>query len=416
MHYPKNKSLFFRSGKINLANFVGNFFFTASLLPWVSFGLNNHDSQPWPFIFCLTFLLLLSPKIRLPPYSVIIIFLVIFGLIFTTGRTETINSFDLFRAIIGYLSVPLFYIAFYNYYTRYDFPIKLFFAINFLWLVMGLIEFFLPEIGGLFASNRTTLDRGVTSLAPEPTFFAMYLFFSSWILIEVRNKIDHFRKYIFLMLCLNFLGVVFLAKSSMILLFYILVLFAFLLAYLPAFRISKKFILIFIIIVALIFIILLVGYFFLIDSRLYRLSVLLFSGYSFFDLAISDASINQRIESIYFSIRGSFSNYLFPGGLDTFITTRDSLLSNTGHYFWYLSSSNKIMSWIGSFVYELGFFGVLSIAAFFAAVYRKFRGSICYFFVLFFILLSAIPIAFPLLPMLLAVLVSKKLNERKVFC
>jgi uncharacterized membrane protein len=66
------------------------------------------------------------------------------------------------------------------------------------------------------------------------------------------------------------------------------------------------------------------------------------------------------------------------------------------------------MSLIVSIMYELGIFGIVIIALFFKAMYRNFRGSLFYFVALFVILFSAIPVSFPLITMLFALLVYKK--------
>ena len=110
-------------------NFFGNIFFALALIPWVNFGLNDLDSQPWSFIFSIIFLFSLK-KIILPKHSIDILILIIFGLLFTTAMTNTIN-FNVPRAVVSYLTIPLMYIAFYNYFVRYGFPLKLFIIFNF---------------------------------------------------------------------------------------------------------------------------------------------------------------------------------------------------------------------------------------------------------------------------------------------
>jgi len=140
---------------------------------------------------------------------------------------------------------------------------------------------------------------------------------------------------------------------------------------------------------------------FLIDQVVNYLSIV--------EIIMLDASINSRVESVYFSIIGSFKNYLLPGGIDTFIEMRSEILDSTENSIFYNRyHSNKIMSWIGSIIYEMGIFGIMIIIFFFKAIYRNFRGSLFYFATLFLILLSAIPVAFPLIPMLFSLLVYNK--------
>ena len=123
-----------------------------------------------------------------------------------------------------------------------------------------------------------------------------------------------------------------------------------------------------------------------------------------------DDSINSRIESVFFSVIGSLNNFLIPGGFDTFIDTRKDLLETYNLYNFLLNKveSNKIMSWVGSILYGLGIFGLLSIILFYKAIYQSFRGSSLYYGLIFLILLSAVPVAFPLIPMMFALMVFNK--------
>ena len=220
------KKLSLLQSNIEFSNkFFGNTLIIFALIPWVSFGLNNLDSQPWTFITAIIFCLFIK-RIIFPKYSKKIFILVILGLIYATSITSSMDI-SIIRGFINYLSLPLLYVAFYNYFIRYGVPIKLFIILNFLWIFFGFIELFFPEIMSLLFKMRTTPSRGVTSLAPEATFFAIYLFFSSLLLFELKNLVNN--KKFFILLIINFLAVLFLAKSSMVVLFYVISLFSFIL-------------------------------------------------------------------------------------------------------------------------------------------------------------------------------------------
>ena len=60
--------------KINLVKIVGILFFIFACIPWVNFGLNDYDSQPWAFILSCIFLLLISNKIFIPKNFIPIFF------------------------------------------------------------------------------------------------------------------------------------------------------------------------------------------------------------------------------------------------------------------------------------------------------------------------------------------------------
>jgi len=408
-----NKSLYSISKiRNNIIKTVATFFFIFSLIPWVNFGLNDLDSQPWSFIFAIFFLACLK-KVTLPAYSSKIFIITIIGLCFTFIRTNSIDIFNLLRTTISYLSLPILYISFYNYFIRYNFPLKLFVILNFLWIGFGFLQLFFPKIINFIVNSRNLDEiRGVSSLAPEPTFFAIYLFFSSWILIEVKNLV--ISNNIKMLLFINFLTVTFLAKSSMVFLFYIIVTSLFIILYFFYFfidlKFSKKSMLSFIIYFIMLFIALKLFKNLLQDSRLiFLINQIVNSPLSILEIIKTDASINSRIESIYFSIIGSFKNYLLPGGIDTIVEMRSKILDSTENsIFFNRYESNKIMSWIGSTIYEMGIFGIIIIIFFFKVIYRNFRGSLFYCATLFLFLLTAIPVAFPLIPMIFSLLVYNK--------
>ena len=112
-----NKDIQFEEtlSKIYLSKVLGVCLFIFSFIPWVNFGLNNLDSQPWSFIFAILFLLGLK-KITLPRYSIHILFLAVIGFCFTYLFTNSIENFYIIRALVNYLSLPLLYIRYYNYF------------------------------------------------------------------------------------------------------------------------------------------------------------------------------------------------------------------------------------------------------------------------------------------------------------
>lgn len=385
--------------------FFGDILIIFALIPWVSFGLNNLDSQPWTFIFAIIFFFVIK-RIIFPKYSKKIIILVILGLIFAISMTNSIDA-SIIRGLINYLSLPLLYVAFYNYFIRYGVPIKLFIVLNFVWIFFGFLELFFPEIMSLLSKMRTGPSRGVTSLAPEATFFGVYLFFSSLLFFELKNLIN--TNKIFILLVINFLAVLFLAKSSMVVIFYVVSLFSFLMFKffdtLRDLKIFKKNIKNYIIWPIIFLTILILFKDSLLGTRLYSLSALLLEK-SIIEIVIMDASLNSRVESVYFSLVGIYKNYFLPGGFDSFIEMRRQIFDTSEtKYFFNRYESNKIMSWIGSIFYELGIFGIMITAFLFKAIHYKSTSSIFYIITLFVILLSAVPVAFPLVPMVIALIV-----------
>lgn len=385
--------------------FIGDILIIFALIPWFSFGLNNLDSQPWTFIFAFFFFFCIK-RVIFPKYSIKIIALVILGLSFAILMTSSLDT-SVIRGLVNYLSLPLLYVAFYNYFIRYGVPIKLFIALNFIWIFFGFIELFFPDIMSLISKIRTSPSRGVTSLAPEATFFAIYLFFSSLIFFELKNLLN--TKKVSILLVINFLAVLFLAKSATVAIFYLISLISFIIFntfyILKDLKIKKKKIKYSIIWLIIILTILILFKDLLIGTRLYSLTKL-FLEKSIMEFVIMDASVNSRVESVYFSLIGTYKNYFLPGGFDSFIEMRRQIFDTSEiKYFFNRYESNKIMSWVGSIFYELGIFGIMITAFLFKAIHNKSKGSIFYIITLFVILLSAVPVAFPLVPMIFALIV-----------
>ena len=383
------------------------------MIPWVNFGLNNYDSQPWTFIFSIIFLTLIV-EVKLPKYSLSIFFFSIFGLIATFFYTNSFESSLALRAIIGYLSLPVLYVAFYNYFIRYGFPIKLFILFNILWISFGFLEFLIPEFIDLISKKRTNAARGVTSLAPEPTFFGVYLFFSSWIIVESKKFIIDSKKKILILI--NIFCIIFLAKSATVAVFLALVVF-FLFIYKILYfsfklSVSKKKLINYIL-----FSVAICSFIFLLrnqlsGARIYSIFIKIIDEKSLLSLLVEDWSINSRVESVYLSVVGTFDNYLIPAGLDSFKYMQLELFENiTSDIFANRYRSMKVSSWNGSLFYELGIFGICIVILFFKAIYRNFNGSVLYFLTLFIILFSAIPIGFTLVPMLFSLMVFNKYNH-----
>lgn len=379
----------------------------AALLPWVSFGLLPLDTQPWSLIAFSVFLMTCSRGLILPrffaPTSAWTIIGILMGLLASTNPL----SFLSMRAVANYASVFIVFLGYYVFIRRYGHPIRIILTINLVWLLAGFVEIFAPELIAVFSPIRTTENRGVTSLAPEPTFFALYLFFSSWLL----SAIYQYRppKRIIILIFVNFSCIVLLAKSTMGLLIIVLSIFVCGIYLLGKTKVNKT--------GAAIFSVTLISFLMMLailptvlpDSRLVqiiqRLSNLEMLGLIFF----FDASMNERLEHVVLPFHGALHNYLVPGGFDTFAQTRSEIIYVYNDFFWYSSGRDKIMSWLGDWVFQLGLFGIVTVFLLFsgAADGRRLRRFELVTIVL--VLLSATPLGFPLPAMLLAQFYSSRI-------
>jgi hypothetical protein len=378
-----------------------------SLTPWANWGTNSLDSQPWPALASALYLFAVRRTATYPVefgsffycYSLTVIIVAFFS----------INSelFLIIRAFAGYFGLMLVFLAFYDILKRYGFQEKLFIFVNLLWLIIAIIEIWLPEFVSSISITRTSAGRGVTSLAPEPTFFAIYLIFSSWLLLVGRDyKVS---KSISIILVANILAIIFLARSSMGLLFLCVagLIYVIYSICVRKIQISSIILVCFALFLSIYFIEI-----FLADTRLLNM-ITLVSGTSFIDVARVDASINARLEHVILPFHAMVENIFLPYGYYGFSETRNLLIQYYDGFFWY-GGGDKIMSWIGSFVFDMGLvglmlvFGFLSLAMNIRGWRRRWEVTL-----LFFYLLAAIPIGFTLVPLLVAAMCFSGLRHER---
>ena len=129
------------------------------------------------------------------------------------------------------------------------------------------------------------------------------------------------------------------------------------------------------------------------------------------ELIFIDGSINDRLLNVIFPYYGFVLNYGMPGGLHSFHDMSIILVEYFDGYFWAGLGSNKILSFIGSFIYELGVIGIISILYIYWFVKDNNNPNRFFELILLFIVLnSAIAVAFSLVPILIAILYYKKSN------
>lgn len=398
--------------KLKSANYIiGSLFIFLSTIPW--FGLPFLDSQPWPILSAVLFLMInvISSigTFKIPKWIILLAGFITFGIIL--GSFVAVDSsFIFYRGIINYFSLVIYFTAFYHYLKRYGFPLSIFMASNIIWLLVGIVQLFSPEFLSSFVANRTTLNRGVTSLAPEPTFFAIYLFFSTWLcLIGAKYKPALGLK---ILLFINVLAILVLAKSSMVVLFLGVVVIFLIIHKMSLNLKSLSFIFALILVV-------LIGYFsiinFMPNTRLGSLVKLLVT-VDPVELVKLDVSINERFASIVIPIQGFFYNFGLPGGFVSFESVAPDIIRSYGDYFESANLELKIMSWNGAVFYELGFVGIIIWIMLFKKLLNATKLRRHELSVLFIILFAAIPLAFPLIPMIFAVFYySDKYALKKIF-
>jgi len=157
------------------------------LFPYISFNLLDTDTQPWSMLVSIFIIIYLSvkKKIRFPKpfrYFGISLIYVLFNLFINLLKNQT-NLSEGLTSLSYYISIPLIIIAVYNINPPKNF-LKFFIIIYSIWLLFGLLQFYIPNITGFIVRRQTEFSggRGVTSLAPEPTWYSrsiiLFLIFS----------------------------------------------------------------------------------------------------------------------------------------------------------------------------------------------------------------------------------------------
>src|SRR5688572_12110138 len=197
---------------LSLQELAGDAFVFVSFFPWVSLGLNTLDSQPWALLLASIFLYV---SVRVPFDARLVRLLLLVPAVLVIGLLDVENlGFRFYRSVYAYSSVPLLIVSYHIYVKRFGVPLTAVKTANVLYLGVAIVQqVFGPTITGDLTAIRTTPDRGMPSLAVEPTYFGIVLLFFSW-LIYVANDYRPRRSDFFLVV-VNVLFIVFVAKSSM---------------------------------------------------------------------------------------------------------------------------------------------------------------------------------------------------------
>lgn len=148
------------------------------------------DTSPYALIIS-TYIFILIKNKSLPYHSYILLFGSFFAfLIIFITHIELLSI----RSFLGYFS--LFIISSSTYFVlkkNNGFNYKLFIFFVYLWFFVGLVQLFIDESFMTFLLDRYRSGggRGVTGLAPEPTYYgtvALFIFFIS-VIINYRVKL-----------------------------------------------------------------------------------------------------------------------------------------------------------------------------------------------------------------------------------
>lgn len=359
-----------------------------SFFSWVSFRLLEMDTQPWPLVALGLIILLYLQNGEIP--KVLWELLIITSLFCCIVLLEYRADFLTFRSLANYLGIFLAFSGYYLYRIKIGSTLKVIYAVNVCWLISGLIQTFLgPEVLDWLVWVRTSPQRGVTGLAPEATYYGVVLFFLSWLIVLEVRKI---RKLSVAFIVINFIFVIFVAKSTTTFLFYISSIPIFLFFGVKTYKGMIGLVGVFCIIV---------GSSFVIVQSLpqFRIADLIVGLWEDPKAVITaDVSVNLRMQHAVLPFYISAIHFGVPQGAHGFSEKRDEVLGPFANLVQAEREvRDKIMSASGTLIFEQGIFVVLLI--YFAWRYlgvrtmpRQQRAHLAVWAMLS---VSAIPVAFP---------------------
>ncbi|WP_429051454.1 hypothetical protein [Aeromonas veronii] len=367
-------------------------FLLFSLFPWVSLRILNLDLQPYFIIFSIIFFILnINQKVP------IVLFFSLFSAALSLVIVFVYGVFDFLaaRAVLSYFSI--FFVSFAYFLVRkkyFNDITSLLFFVNGVWLASGFLQLlFSKDILSFLLAIRTTENRGVTGLAPEPTFYGMYLILLSWLILKTVN-FNFNIKYVRFFLFLNFIFIIFVAKSSMALLVALIMA---LIWFVSAFFSSAKGIMkIAVMGIAFGYLVVSLPAILPDDSRIKKVAETALNGPKLF--FYSDASANERLKNIVYPIQLSLTSSFIPHGFHSFSLDSAKLDREYAGFFWWGEQSNKIMSGWGGMLYELGFLSLPLIMWCILSVYSMNDTKVVLFDLvsMLLVMMTAIPLAIPL--------------------
>lgn len=367
--------------------------------PYIAIINLETDLQPYFLILSVPLLMSFNLKVNR------IILLLFIPLIFSCFLLIFSHSiFTGLRSISGFLNLFITTTIFFQLLKKYNilFILSLKFSI-YIWGLIGLIQYFINREFGTILLSRVSTDesRGVTSLAPEPTFYGLVCLF----LILIISNVNFNNKNIYIFLLL--IQIVFLASSSMT-----IILLFFYMFYFVIFKFNLRYILYSLFIGASFISIL---FYSTIDAssfgRVYNIyQMIIENPISIFSL---DASANDRLSSIYVSIYGFFDNMFLPhpyGSYDSY--QKNILRGNT--FFWWTQDRSRIQSFYGSILFNIGFIGLFIPFVISKLLYKTHnrRDYLVNFFFINTILFTAIPVSFPFVAIYIATLLYKNITTQ----
>ncbi len=391
----------------NALKFVGWLFFTFVLFPAISLIPLPVQTDTQPNALLLAVLIfLVGRRVPIPflVWTLIVLLTGAFGMFLMGGATM-----DGIRSLMGYATV--FMVASATIMLAANnirLPDKLLDYTVYIWGFVGAVQLFLyhPFMTFLVTASRMPESRGVSSLSNEPSLYATTLVF--YIIFYFMRGREQSLPVFF---CI--VEIILLSQSALGVLFVIMMLGLYALLRLSAptaiIAVTALF--------ASLFALVMYGGDMLSGSRIGALLNMLKDDP--FRIVQMDESVSQRVASIFYSIKGTLENFFVPRGFGAwkeYAHTQDMIyrgVFNSG------SRIDRIMSGYGTALFEMGWMGLaIPILVTVGIVKSKWRENrlraACLLLVVHLLLLTPVPLSFPLLGLLIGELFSDTLARGQV--
>lgn len=381
------------------------------MFPYLSLVDTPFDTQPYAILFSFGLLFVmffLKKDLEIP--KVLLMFLFVALTAFVRALVD-FDSDSILRSLVGYLSV--FLIALGGYHTFKFIKGKHFVGVIFLWFFFGIAQLLVNKSFGSFLVARmsTSEDRGVTSLAVEPSFYAIICVFFLVTNDVLFSRKSYSKKTHNLMFLLISIQILFSQSALGFLIFAIYLVSKFL------FNSSLKKKVVSFIMALFVFIL---GYYLftnvpsLQQSRVG--SLLYLASLDPVNLIFMDGSISDRLSHILISGASLFHSYGLGFGIANFDAHAIFIANNSGQFIYDVTQVHftlgRIMSAWGTAVFELGVVGLLLPGTFIYIMFKSMKrdpnNKSVYkvaLVTIFAVMMTSVPIAFPIFGYLIGVFV-----------
>lgn len=409
--------------KMSFEGLLANILFLVVLFPYVTPINTPFDTQPFAVaLSCMIFALCIMKKRDTMPKSLFLLMLLLFySIIIMLLLTDDYMSG--FRSLVGYFT--LFFVGFATYQSFHLIKPKLLIVSAWVWFVVGIIQFGVSKTFGHWILPRisTSDARGVTSLAVEPSYYAIVMIFML-LLNEIFFAKGHFNKRQYThMIVLASIQIV-ISFSGMGFLFFMIFAIAKSVSIIITQNLTKK--IKSMISLGIVLSLTLMAFIFIPKLAYSRAGVLLSNFWlDPSSVILYDYSIAQRLSHIIISSMSVFQNFGLGFGVGQFELKAQEVIAHLPSPVWNMLMTQKvdpggrIMSGWGSSIFELGVIGFVPLIVFIYIMFKAMRKKhkfvyVTCFLVVFPLMWMAVPFSFPLFAYLLGAVMYYIYREKQL--